>query len=754
MSNHRPKSLSELNNVYDKALRAEKAIKEGSTLLKAPDSTAEPETNIFRQLETKTAEVHKNQVFDPDITNIANDFLKRYAQPEKPKPAPTEIKRPAPAIQSVQHHMRKTKAAANPEAPVSQTPQAKPSMPLHRPSGVVPPTESVIERTPDPVPVAETAPVIQTAPVAAPEIVNSAPAQEIRPQTATVRKHKAVRTAPAERIDHTPKPTPSRRRISSTERSELMEEYLRVMSDEDDEPSEKKSVFSFFRKKKADDYDEPADSIYEDFSEEEPEEDNEVPVVAFDSSDVRYTDEYSELPVSQDTAVTSTPMNLYDYIEADFDYDEDDDTLDISTTTFEKQDVENYYDHQETPLEQEVTDEIEAEHEYTAEAVSEELSTESTQETPAETAEELPEEIIEEIPEESAEEIVEIEEILEEAQEVIEEPETTEAEVTENTEATESPEETAVYEEDAAETAEDENPATAEEIVFEDIFSVSDESKRSHTGGDWSEIVAATSYAEPQPETENSYEGYDEYAEYDEYNEDEFYDDDEEYDEKKKGNILLKIVLVFFALVSLTLGALTVAADMVLDIDSGNLISDSYRLFCADADMPSLNIGKGDLIITNNAPLAEDDVYVFINTDTDCFDVGRIVADPSTPIGDYLIFTQTETKSLHVDRDNSLGVVIASYGALGTVLSLLCNYSTIIAVVFLLIAVGLIVLLIVTGKRKADDSKYDEYDDDYRPDSRDDSDRYESDDSEGDDDEEYYSEYDTDGIEQGLFTGI
>lgn len=752
MSNHRPKSLSELNNVYDKALRAEKAIKEGSTLLKAPDSTAEPETNIFRQLETKTAEVHKNQVFDPDITNIANDFLKRYAQPEKPKPAPTEIKRPAPAIQSVQHHIRKSKADAKPETPVSQTPQAKPSMPLHRPSSVVPSTESVIERTPDPVPVAETAPVTQVAPVvAAPETFKSAPAQEVRPQAATERKHKAVRTAPAERIDHTPKPTPSKRRISSTERSELMEEYLRVMSDDDDEPSEKKSVFSFFRKKKSDDYDEPADSIYEDFSEEETEEDNEVPVVAFDSSEVRYTDEYSELPVSQDTAVTSTPMNLYDYIEADFDYDEDDDdTLDISTTTFEKQEVENYYDHRETPLQQEVTDEIEADHEYSAEAVSEDFSTEVTQET----AEEIAEEIIEEIAEEHAEEVVEAEEIIEEAQEVIEEPETTEAEVMENDEVTESPEETAVYEEEAEEIAEDKSLAAAEEMVFEDVFSVSDESKRSHTGGDWSEVIAATSYAEPQAEAEDSYNDYDEYAKYDEYDEDEYYHDDEEYDEKKKGNVFLKIVLVFFALVSLTLGAVTVAADMILDIDSGNLISDSYRLFCADADMPSLNIGKGDLIITSNAPLAEDDIYVFINTDTDSFDVGRIVADPSTPIGEYLIFTQTETKSLHVDRDNSLGVVIASYSTLGTVLSLLCNYSIIIAVVFVLIAVGLIVLLIVTGKRKADDSKYDEYDDDYTPDSRDDGDRYENSDSEVDDDEEYYSEYDTDGIEQGLFTGI
>ena len=67
MANHRPKSLSELNNVYDKAMRAERAIKESSTLLSTPETTpAPPSENIFEQLETKAAEAQKNQVFDPD----------------------------------------------------------------------------------------------------------------------------------------------------------------------------------------------------------------------------------------------------------------------------------------------------------------------------------------------------------------------------------------------------------------------------------------------------------------------------------------------------------------------------------------------------------------------------------------------------------------------------------------------------------------------------------------------------------------
>ena len=752
-------------------------------MLSTPETSAtEPENNIFRQLETKTAQVQKNQAFDPDITNIANDFLKRYAQPEKPKKAPTEIKRPAPTIQSVQHHVRKTRADDKPEAtPLDTAESNNVSVPLHRPSSVVPPTESVIERKPEPAPVVEAAPVVAEAPeVQAAPIVMAEPTpaaeapsvQTAKPVRHTpVRRQRTTRATATARIDHTPKPAPSRRRISSTERSELMEEYLRVMSDEDDEPSEKKSVFSFFRKKKSDDYDEPVESIYEDFSEEEADEEEEVPVVAFDSSEVKYDDAYSQLPDDDDTAVTSAPMNLYDYIEADFDYDEDDDdTLDISTTTFEKEEVESYYGEDESITEETAPAEVSVDEMYPAEAVSDDMSEESV----AETAEEIT--VAEEVAE--AEEIIEAEEIVE-AQEVIEAEEIIEvsaeeiipedeiaatqridvAEVSaEAEEIVENPEESAVYEEETAEAEEiveaieeAEDFAPPAEMVFEDIFSVSDESKRSHTGGNW--VGAAATAAAMEADYSEADDSYDSYDEYDD--EDYDFDDDDDYDDKKSSNIFLKVVMIFFALVSLTIGGATIAADMLLDIDSGNLVYDSYRLFSADEYMPSFGIDKGDLIITNNVYAHTDDVYVFLNDD-DTYGVGKVVSNTSTTLGEYLNITQTETDTIHVNRDKGLGVVIGTYGTLGTVLSIVCGYGIFMAIFFILVAVGLIVLLIVISKRNADDSRYDEYDDDYRPgdDDSDDENYSDNDSNEDYDDEEYYSEYDTDGIEQGLFTGI
>ena len=251
MANHRPKSLSELNNVYDKAMRAERAIKEGSNLLSTPEpETASESENIFEQLENKAAEAHKNQVFDPDITNIANDFLKRYAQPEKPKAPAQEIKRPAPSIQ-VYHTPVKHSEPKEADIPLNMGSDfassfSAPSVPVHKPSHDAPSTRVVAPEIEAP---AEN--VTEQFRIPAPEIQQTTPAPIVKASApAPETKQAPVTAQPAASFDHTPRPAPSRVRITSTERSELMEEYMRVMSDEDDEPSGKKSVFSFFKKKK------------------------------------------------------------------------------------------------------------------------------------------------------------------------------------------------------------------------------------------------------------------------------------------------------------------------------------------------------------------------------------------------------------------------------------------------------------------------------------------------------------------------
>ncbi len=757
MANHRPKSLSELNNVYDKAMRAEKAIKESSNLL----STPEPETparseNVFAQLENKAAEAQKREVFDPDITNIANDFLKRYAQPEKPKAAPREIKRPAPSIQSIYHSPAKERPAENHDVPLSMgtdfaSEVKSQSAPVHKPSHTMPSTEAVKPEVkvpeqeasiPQPTVIYQAPEVKTETPVSVPEepvAAKPVKAPEVKASTteqAPTAIQTSVKSEPQVAVDHTPRPAPSRVRITSTERSELMEEYMRVMSDEDDEPSYKKPKFSFFKKKKkredADDTEEQA-SLYEELPEEE-DSAEEIPVVPFNSSEVKYTDEYSDLPAEEEES-EQAPMNLYDYIEADFDYDgeNEDDALDMT------------FGEDETAETEEIAEEyVPEEGTYPTEPEEGTYPTEPEEGTyPTEPEEGTyptePEEGT--YPTEPEEEVVYPEEAVEEAEETI------------------TPEEETVYEE-----------APTAGMVFEDIFSVSDESKRSHTGGNWSEVLSEQISEEASAQKEEAPE--DEHAEYAEYTEDEsaepedIYSEINEPDETEdepeaeeedfeapKKRTFLKILMALAVVICLAGAGLAAFLSLVVDVDSGKLFSEKYRAFSVPEALTSVGLSKGDLVITENIYAHTDEIFVYTNQKDSAYGFGKVTASTSNLVGDYLYVAQTKDGTQLINRDTCLGVVKTVYGGIGSVLSVICDYGIFIAVAFAIFAVALIICLLILISRQR---RYEEaaaiYD---NPDNFDNDDEDGSDSPDrGDDDSEYYSDYDTDGIEQGLFVSI
>ena len=749
MANHRPKSLSELNSVYDKAMRAERAIKEGSTLLSVPETKETPQSeNIFHQLETKAAQAEKNQVFDPDITNIANDFLKRYAQAEKPKATPKEIKRPAPSIQSVYHSAVKPRPEEKQDVPlnIDNGPAIRfeaPSVPLHKPA------PTISEAKPEPV-----VPEVPAETAQSPEEIQT-PAVVTTPQTLVTDNQSVASDIPADTSapavaqvtpakPSAPRPVhkaPARVRITSTERNELMEEYLRVMSDDDDDDSYRKPVFSFFKKKKKHEeefIEEPMADLYEELPEED-EVYEEAPTVPFDDSQVKYTDEYSDAPENDELPVSQEQMNIYDYIEADFDYDDEDSALDVSLVP----EANIQEDSEET-----VNDFAD---------VSEEIVEELSENTPIENAEEISEE-----PSEEAEEIIELEEeslslqqeafelTSEEAEEVVY-PETEESE--------------AVCEE-----------APPSDMVFEDIFSVSDESKRSHTGGNWEEVFGE-SFASPAEETvviaeeikEDDYPEYSDTEAEEEYaqpieEESDNYESDEEVQEepaynKSKGNFILKFIAVFTAVICILGAATTLLISTFLDVNSGNLVSNRYRVFSTPQDLTHVELEADTLVITENIYAHVDDIFVYTNSDGS-FDFGKVSANVPSLTGDYLYLTQTDIGNKIINRDNSMGVVVATYAGIGGILAAICQNYILISAVLLIIAIAMIVCLILISKRK---SSYE--DNSESPESADNSDAEYTDsevsvtndedsEEEYDDDSEYYSDFDTDGIEQGLFSDI
>ena len=752
-------------------MRAERAIKEGSDMLSIPEPDTAPESeNIFQQLENKAAEAHKNQVFDPDITNIANDFLKRYAQPEKPKAPVQEIKRPAPSIQVYHTPVKEPEKKAD-DVPLNAGGNfadsfSAPEAPVYKPAHEMPTVRETVPEAPaqqPPVQTAAPAPIVQKV-VAAPAVKAPAPAKASEPEATP------VKAQPETKFDHTPRPAPSRVRITSTERSELMEEYMRVMSDDDDEPSAKKSVFSFFKKKKKYDDDDldTADELFDSYDESDEDSDEE--------SDTEYVDEYSDSPAESDTAEAQESMNLYDYMEADLDFDaeseyeeDEDSALDVSFMSVSAPKEDITYDPQEVYQDAEAISDV-------TDVAEDEIPADSEE---AETVEEV-------------------------SEEVYEEAET----------AQEATEEAVIYPEEA-QTAETEvvcPDAPPVGMVFEDVFSVSDESNRSHTGGNWaetfdeplqestndeaeeiicepeeaeeaeeipqetviypaeeteeietSEEIAEDEYTAEQVEAviypaeeteETAPEYYEESAEADSQEAEEYEEEFDDYDAPKK-RTGLKILMSIAVVICFIAAAATAVISGVFGVDTGKAFSGNLRVFSVP-ETDAIGLNKGDLVITENVYAQTDDLYVFVNQATHTYDFGKVNASTTNLSGDYLYITQTDDGVQLINRDLSMGVIVAKYSSVGSVLSVICDYSILIIVSLVIFIAALIVcLVIITRKRRLYEEASAIYDHMESNDDDDDDDGSDDNDSdENNNNDEYYSDFDTDGIEQGLFSGI
>lgn len=82
MAGYRPKSLDELNSIFDKTMAAEKAIKKGSSLLeKEEDSFSSFSAQLTEEKETASVDEEKTS---EEITDSVNDFIARFTvQSEK-----------------------------------------------------------------------------------------------------------------------------------------------------------------------------------------------------------------------------------------------------------------------------------------------------------------------------------------------------------------------------------------------------------------------------------------------------------------------------------------------------------------------------------------------------------------------------------------------------------------------------------------------------------------------------------------------
>lgn len=745
MANYRPKSLNELNQVYGKAMKAEKAIKEGSlSLTKEDDHKENPSDNIFMQMQQQASKAQKNEIYDADIANIANDFIKRFTESDKPKvdSAPKELRRPAPSIKSLYHTPVQPQQEPQTPAPIvsqgAPAPKAAAAVKPKSPEIITPAAAmSQGQVANDNMPKAAQAPIEQS-PVQpsftaeAPQVITKAtPAQNpVQSPVVTPAQSPMASSMPHREVSPTV-------HITSTERSSLMEEYQRVMSDEDDDDTylekkpKKRSLFS--RKKKYREENEaPFDSLdyAEPVNNEQPNEEmaEDIPVVKFDSTNVKLSDDPSEYPAEE------KPMNLYDYIDEDFESDDSDLDLD------EKDDSANIDEDDSLPMSQDDIDLAQKEsendkvHSYsqdisfsqdapfdgTADEVVEiEPESQIEEEAQKEVAEEevivAPEEIEEEVilvPEETEEEEVVLVQEEVEAEEVVLVPEEAEAE-----EVVLVPEEAEAEENIKPEENQDEDLPTSG-MVFDDVFSVTDESKRSYSGGNWADVftkeddeAAEEDYSQEELPQEEAEDAYDENEDYDEsYDEDE--DEDESYDfnesftyapaPKKKGNIAKKILLSLLTLICVALSLAVVFLGSYIAPDTGKLFLNKYRAFTCEQDFAFIGISDGDLVVTEdyNSYASEGDAFVYVNHEFESFMMGKHSGSTTDSEGNVLFIAENEAGRVLVLREDTLGTIVKTYGGIGSAVSFVSdNYILIVAALLLIILVCILLMVIPSLKK-------------------------------------------------------
>lgn len=179
MASYRPKSLNELNNLYDKSMAAQNAIKKGSAIVKPENDTSKQLLKAFEEELYAQKEKSPAVTASEELSDVVGEFIKNFGETKTEKVVP----QPMPITRSV-------KSAAVKPAPRKETAE-----------------KTEIKR------------------------VNPAQAQAQKQET------EEAPAAKKERADL----------VRNAERSDLFDDYMKIMNDEDEE-----SHFSrkFSKKKK------------------------------------------------------------------------------------------------------------------------------------------------------------------------------------------------------------------------------------------------------------------------------------------------------------------------------------------------------------------------------------------------------------------------------------------------------------------------------------------------------------------------
>jgi len=175
---------------------------------------------------------------------------------------------------------------------------------------------------------------------------------------------------------------------------------------------------------------------------------------------------------------------------------------------------------------------------------------------------------------------------------------------------------------------------------------------------------------------------------------------------KKRGkNVFLQIFFMLL-LLAVLIGAVSLSlVKIVTNADSNDPIMDKYSLFTIDRDFEKAELSKGDLVITENKAVAENDNFAYKNA------YGEIIfAVKGTQIGTDRFMAHYDGEVDLIEETAVRGVIIKTIPSVGNIVKILTdNFIIIISV---LIAVALIIILILAlafrskSNYEIDDSEY------------------------------------------------
>ena len=186
-----------------------------------------------------------------------------------------------------------------------------------------------------------------------------------------------------------------------------------------------------------------------------------------------------------------------------------------------------------------------------------------------------------------------------------------------------------------------------------------------------------------------------------------FVEDEEDYDEndsdddekKPRKNVVLQLILFLLLFITLLTAFAVTAVKTTMEVNTGKPFADKYYLYTADFTDEVTAISKGDLIVIENVPVEDGNVFAYNTPGGIAYAVQTFSAEPERTTG------KNSTSDKITVMNTAIQGKVTVYESMGKlVLTLTDNFMTIVAAL-LVFAVFIILLLIFAFRHKPKKSR-------------------------------------------------